>query len=127
MRRRVLVAEDNPVNQVVATKMLEKFGCDVDVAANGEDALTKSADTVYDVILMDCQMPLLDGYAATAAIRLREIDGLHTPIIALTANAMQGDRERCIDAGMDDYLSKPLDPARLRAAVEQWAPVVEPN
>ena len=126
-RRRVLVAEDNPVNQVVATKMLEKFGCDVDVAANGEDAIAKSAETVYDVILMDCQMPLLDGYAATAAIRLREIDGPHTPIIALTANAMQGDRERCIDAGMDDYLSKPLDPARLRAAVEQWAPAVEPN
>jgi two-component system sensor histidine kinase/response regulator len=121
-RRRVLVAEDNPVNQVVATKMLEKFGCDVDVAPNGEDALAKSAETAYDVILMDCQMPLLDGYAATEAIRLREVDGPHTPIIALTANAMQGDRERCIAAGMDDYLSKPLDPARLRAAVEQWAP-----
>jgi two-component system sensor histidine kinase/response regulator len=123
-RRRVLVAEDNPVNQVVATKMLEKFGCEVDVAANGEDALSKSAETVYDVILMDCQMPLLDGYAATAAIRLREVEGPHTPIIALTANAMQGDRERCIDAGMDDYLSKPLDPALLRAAVERWAPAI---
>jgi two-component system sensor histidine kinase/response regulator len=126
-RRRVLVAEDNPVNQVVATKMLEKFGCEVDVAANGEDALAKSADTVYDVILMDCQMPLLDGYAATAAIRLREVEGPHTPIIALTANAMQGDRERCIDAGMDDYLSKPLDPALLRAIVERWAPAVVPD
>ena len=123
-RRRVLVAEDNPVNQVVATKMLEKFGCQVDVASNGEEALAKSADVAYDVILMDCQMPLLDGYAATAAIRLREIDGLRTPIVALTANAMQGDRERCLDAGMDDYLSKPLDPALLRATIEQWAPAV---
>ncbi len=121
-RRTVLIAEDNPVNQVVAMKILEKFGCDVDLASNGEEALACSAEKMYDLILMDCQMPLLDGYAATAAIRLRDVDGPRTPIIALTANAMQGDRERCIEAGMDDYLSKPLDPARLRAAVERWAP-----
>jgi two-component system sensor histidine kinase/response regulator len=124
-RRRVLVVEDNPVNQIVAMRMLEKFGCEVDVAANGEEALTQSAETAYDVILMDCQMPILDGYAATAAIRLREVDESHVPIIALTANAMQGDRERCLEAGMDDYLSKPLVPARLRAVVEQWAPSSE--
>lgn len=121
--RRVLVAEDNPVNQIVATKMLEKLGCAVDMATNGEEAIAHVQRHVYDLILMDCQMPVLDGFAATAAIRERErAFARHTPIIALTANAMLGDRERCLAAGMDDYLSKPLEPAKLRGVLDRWVP-----
>ncbi|MCX5760153.1 MAG: response regulator, partial [Gemmatimonadetes bacterium] len=91
-------------------------------AANGEQAIAASADAVFDVIFMDCQMPVLDGYAATAAIRRREGDARRTPIIAMTANAMPGDRERCLSAGMDDYLAKPIDDARIRGALERWIP-----
>lgn len=119
-RGRVLVAEDNPVNQIVILKMLEKLGCRVEVAANGEDVIRFAKRAAYDLILMDLQMPLVDGFTATSIIREHEGDARHTPIVALTANAMPGDREKCIDAGMDDYLSKPIDPALLRAAVERW-------
>ena len=118
---RVLLAEDNPVNQLVAKAMLEKAGCVVQVAANGEEAVQMSHDASFDVIFMDCMMPVLDGYAATAAIRRREGDAHRTPIVAMTANAMPGDRERCIAAGMDDYISKPIDDARLKNALAQWA------
>jgi len=119
-RWRVLVAEDNPVNQIVTSKMLEKLGCAVEVAANGEDAVRMAKTGAFDLVLMDCQMPVIDGFTATSAIRAHEGESRHTPIVALTANAMQGDREKCLDAGMDDYLSKPIDPTLLRDAVERW-------
>src|SRR5205807_9411054 len=96
---RVLVAEDNVVNQKVAVRMLEKLGCRVDVAANGREALDALLQCPYDLVFMDCQMPEMDGYAATVAVREREQQiGSHIPIIAMTANAMQGDRETCLDA-----------------------------
>jgi signal transduction histidine kinase/DNA-binding response OmpR family regulator len=117
---RVLLAEDNPVNQMVAKAMLEKAGCVVHVAANGEEAVQMSDDASFDVIFMDCMMPVLDGYAATAAIRRREGDAHRIPIVAMTANAMPGDRERCLAAGMDDYIAKPIDDVRLKNALEQW-------
>jgi CheY-like chemotaxis protein/anti-sigma regulatory factor (Ser/Thr protein kinase) len=119
---RVLLAEDNPVNQLVARAMLERAGCVVHVVANGEEAVQASGDEAFDVIFMDCQMPILDGYAATAAIRRREGDASRTPIIAMTANAMPGDRERCLNAGMDDYIAKPIDDALLKGALEKWGP-----
>ncbi|MGZ8265805.1 MAG: ATP-binding response regulator, partial [Burkholderiales bacterium] len=107
---RVLLVEDNGVNQQIGVAMLEALGCHVDVAANGLEALTLSERQRYDVILMDCQMPEMDGFEATAVIRARETaaGSSRTPIVALTANAMRGDRERCIAAGMDDYLAKPF-------------------
>jgi two-component system, sensor histidine kinase and response regulator len=104
-----LGAEDNVVNQKVIVRMLNLLGCRVDVAANGLEALDASAHEAYDCILMGCQMPEMDGFEATQRIRQREVQtGCHLPIVALTANAMQGDREQCLAAGMDDYLSKPL-------------------
>ncbi|MBX9927969.1 MAG: response regulator [Gemmatimonadaceae bacterium] len=120
--RTVLLVEDNPVNQIVARKMVERCGCSVEVASNGEEALAKLAAKEYDLVFMDCQMPVLDGYAATAEIRRREGEIRRTPIIAMTANAMAGDRERCLEAGMDDYLSKPLARDNVRDKIEQWAP-----
>jgi signal transduction histidine kinase/DNA-binding response OmpR family regulator len=117
---RILLVEDNPVNQLVARALLERVGCAVDLAGNGEEAVTRAAEGQYDLIFMDCQMPVLDGYAATAAIRRREGDSRRTPIVAMTANAMPGDRERCLAAGMDDYIAKPIDEARLREAVQAW-------
>ncbi|MFI5311713.1 MAG: response regulator [Gemmatimonadales bacterium] len=113
---RVLLAEDNPVNQMVAVKMLEHLGCTVDVAADGEEALVMSSQFPYDVIFMDMQMPNLDGLEATRRIRVRDAAS-HIRIVAMTANAMAGDRERCLAAGMDDYVSKPVTPEALRAAL----------
>jgi CheY-like chemotaxis protein len=111
------VAEDNIVNQKVATHMLTRLGCRVDVAATGTEATDLWARFPYDVIFMDCQMPDLDGYEATRAIRARERRDRHVPIIALTANAMERDREICLKAGMDDYLSKPISSEQLKAAL----------
>ena len=113
----VLVAEDNPVNQLVMRRMLEKRGFRVDVACNGRLAVQMHKSGSYDLILMDCQMPELDGYAATSAIRKQEITGHRTPIIALTANTLKGERDRCVAAGMDDYLAKPLRQADLDATI----------
>jgi CheY-like chemotaxis protein len=120
---RVLVGEDNIVNQKVAVRLLEKLGCRVDVAANGREAVTMLARLAYDVVLMDCQMPEMDGFAATAAIRQREAStGHHVPIIALTANAMHGDRERCLAAGMDGYITKPMKADELYGVIAQCRP-----
>ncbi|NIA57006.1 response regulator [Massilia sp. TW-1] len=121
--RRVLLAEDNPVNIEVARAMLESLDLQVDCARNGQDALQAVRNTTYDAVLMDCQMPVMDGFAATAAIRRDEREagrGRVLPIIAITANALQGDREACLAAGMDDYLSKPFSQQELAAVIGRW-------
>ena len=116
----VLVAEDHPVNRLLAVRLLERLGCNVDVAANGAEAVAMSAESDYAAIFMDCQMPEVDGYEATARIRRREGgDGRRVPIIAMTANTMEGDRERCIAAGMDDYLPKPVRFEELELALRR--------
>jgi signal transduction histidine kinase/ActR/RegA family two-component response regulator len=117
---RILVVEDNRTNQKVAQKMLEGFGYAVDLQANGQLGVEAHAAEPYDLILMDCQMPVMDGYEASRAIRALKSGAREVPIIALTANALEGDRERCLAAGMNDYLTKPLKRERLRAALEQW-------
>ncbi|PVV07790.1 MAG: hybrid sensor histidine kinase/response regulator [gamma proteobacterium symbiont of Ctena orbiculata] len=124
---RVLVVEDNPVNQAVVKKMLEKAGLSPITANDGVEAMDAMHQEQFDVVLMDCQMPRMDGYEATEAIRDREItQGLmRTPVIAMTANAMAGDRERCLAVGMDDYLSKPVKPAQLENMLRQWLPMEE--
>ncbi len=121
----ILVAEDNEVNQLLAVRMLERRGFRADVARDGLQALRAIQERDYDLVFMDCQMPEMDGYAATKAIREYEGEALRTPIVAMTAHSMRGDRERCLAAGMDDYLSKPLDQVAFDAALERWlgAPV----
>jgi CheY-like chemotaxis protein len=116
----VLEAEDNPVNQQVARRLLARLGCAVDVVATGREALEASAEREYAAILMDCQMPELDGYEATARIRAREGTGRHIPIIALTASAMPEDRERCLAAGMTGYISKPVRLDELKKVLDRW-------
>jgi CheY-like chemotaxis protein len=121
----LLLAEDNPVNQRVAASMLHKLGYGVDVVCDGNEALAAIAQRHYDAILMDCQMPGMDGYAATRLLRRQESEsaqGGHLPVIAMTANAMEGDRELCLAAGMDDYLAKPIEYARLKTLLEHWLP-----
>ncbi len=121
---RVLLAEDNDVNRLVAVTVLESFGLQVDVAANGREAVVQSARRHYDLLLMDCQMPEMDGFAATEAIRARESGGARCVIVALTALAMVGDNARCRAAGMDDYLSKPFLREELLALLQRWLPQV---
>ena len=121
-RLHVLLADDNKVNQRLATSLLERRGHRVTVAANGKQAIAAIAQQAFDAVLMDVQMPEMGGFEATAVIRQREQStGTHLPIIAMTAHAMKGDRERCLEAGMDDYVTKPLDSRRLCAAVESAA------
>jgi two-component system, sensor histidine kinase and response regulator len=114
---RVLVVEDNPINMKVAKRMLERFGCRVDAANDGREAVEAVARAPYDVIFMDCQMPEMDGYEATELIRKNEGNRRHSLVIAMTANALKGDRERCIAAGMDDYVSKPVTQEGLLAVI----------
>jgi PAS domain S-box-containing protein len=118
--KRVLLVEDNIVNQKVGAALLGKLGCRVDVAANGREAVAMAAQLPYDLIFMDCQMPVMDGYEATLEIRRREDSAHRTPIVALTAGAMAADRERCLQAGMDGYLSKPVKPEQLRETLGQY-------
>lgn len=122
---RVLVAEDNLVNQRVAVRMLERLGCQVDLAADGMQAVERARAQAYHVVFMDCLMPEMDGFHATAKIRELERDGQlpgtgRLPIVALTANALKDDRQRCLDAGMDDYLSKPINLKELARILEHW-------
>jgi two-component system sensor histidine kinase/response regulator len=128
---RILVAEDNTVNQRVVVRMLERLGYRADVVANGAEAVAATARFSYAAILMDCQMPEMDGYEATRVIRAHEGRlgpggrGARVPIIALTANALAADRDRCLLAGMDDYLAKPLRPELLALVLERWARIPE--
>jgi CheY-like chemotaxis protein len=117
----VLLVEDNIVNQKVAKRLLEKNGCRVDVAANGKEGVEMQGQFHYDIVFMDCQMPVMDGYQATAAIRENEKgSGQRQVIIALTANAIDGNREKCINSGMDDYISKPVDRKMLQGKIYKW-------
>jgi CheY-like chemotaxis protein len=118
----VLLAEDNPVNQKLACHLLGKLGCEVEVAGNGMEALERWNKRPYDAIFMDCQMPGLDGYQTTQRIRESGERGRRIPIVAITASSMVGDRERCLAAGMTDYVSKPLDPRELRRVLEAALP-----
>jgi two-component system, sensor histidine kinase and response regulator len=119
---RVLLVEDSPVNLEVCVLILERLGCVVETATNGWDALERHADKEFELIFMDCQMPEMDGYEATAEIRRRESQShRHTPIIALTGNVIEGARERCLAAGMDDYLAKPFSLDQMRAMLTAWS------
>ncbi|HSC65531.1 MAG TPA: ATP-binding protein, partial [Caldimonas sp.] len=119
----ILLAEDDPVNRLVLAAMLEHLGCRVDIVDDGDAARSAASTTRYDMIFMDCHMPVMDGFAAARGIRDGEAqDGRpRTPIVALTALALDGDRERCLDAGMDDYMTKPVRAEQLAAAVQRWA------
>jgi two-component system, sensor histidine kinase and response regulator len=122
----VLLVEDNPVNQKVAQAMLAKLGMPVVLANDGREAVDLVQGQDFDLILMDCQMPVMDGYEATAAIRaLPAGRGEQLPIIALTANAMQGDRQKCLEAGMDDFLAKPYSMVQLQMTLQRWLTGVE--
>jgi two-component system sensor histidine kinase/response regulator len=118
--RRLLLVEDNLVNEKVALAFLDQLGYCADVAHDGIEALEVLAQHDYDAILMDCRMPRMDGYDTTQEIRRRESGGSRTPVIAMTASAMASDRQRCIEAGMDDYLSKPIDRKLLARVLQQW-------
>jgi CheY-like chemotaxis protein len=118
--RTILIAEDNPVNQRVAIKMVTSLGYDADVVANGVEALSAVQNGDYDLVLMDCEMPEMDGYAATAAIRQLTDHRRHIPIIAATAHALDGERMRCFEAGMDDYLAKPVRRGDLARVLSDW-------
>jgi PAS domain S-box-containing protein len=125
LRGHLLVVEDNAVNQMVVQRMLHGLGCTSRVASDGAFALDALRQSRFDAILMDCQMPTMDGYTLTGRIRAREAGGEHVPIVALTANALEGDRERCLAAGMDDYLSKPFRQSELAMVLARWLPQQE--
>jgi len=120
---RVLVVEDNIINQRIAARLLQNLGCTVDVVANGREAVEMIGGIAYDLVLMDVQMPEMDGFAATAEVRRGQGPQTSLPIVAMTANAMAGDRERCLDAGMNDYVSKPVHPEDLQRVLHQWVKV----
>jgi CheY-like chemotaxis protein len=119
----VLVAEDNGVNQLFITELLKLFGCTFDLATNGEEAVSAVTANEYSLVLMDCRMPEMDGFSATKEIRKWETAQSYKkriPIVALTANALTGDREACLDAGMDDYVTKPIDPESLQVVLAKY-------
>jgi len=129
LRLHVLIAEDNATNQEVAVAMLQKLGCRVKLVANGREAIAAVSENSFDLAFMDCQMPLMDGYQATVAIRRMEKEmktGRRMPIIALTAHALEGDRDKCIAAGMDDYISKPFKLHNIIEVLEQWSHEKQP-
>jgi signal transduction histidine kinase/CheY-like chemotaxis protein/HPt (histidine-containing phosphotransfer) domain-containing protein len=117
---RVLVAEDNEANQIVATLMLDRLGCHTDIVANGQAAIEAVAANTYDIVFMDCQMPVMDGFEATRLIRRIEGTSAHRTIIAMTANALQGEKERCLETGMDDYVAKPVVLEELEQVIRRW-------
>jgi two-component system, sensor histidine kinase and response regulator len=124
-RGRVLIVDDNPVNQLVAQRAVDRFGYAAEVVSGGQEALSAVREAArrlapFDAVLMDCQMPEMDGYQATAAIRHWENGNGRVPIIALTANCVEGDREKCLDSGMDDYIAKPFRLAALESTLERW-------
>lgn len=119
---RLLVVDDNEINQQVATTFLSYFGAESDVASNGRDAVAATTRVSYRIIFMDCQMPEMDGFEATRQIRLMEKHGSHVPVIAMTANVLDGARERCLAAGMNDYISKPVSVEQFQAALQRWIP-----
>lgn len=117
----VLLAEDDPLSQEIIAEMLESIGCKVDVVTNGKELLDSMNRASYNLVLMNCQMPVINGLQATAEIRHREKStGKRIPIIALTANAMSGYKQKCLDAGMDDYLSKPFNQEQLSEKLFRW-------
>jgi CheY-like chemotaxis protein len=116
----VLVVEDSPLNQIVTVRTLERCGCLAEAVDDGQQALELLSTRQYDAVLMDCQMPEMDGYAATAELRRRESGLRHTPVIAVTAHATTDDRERCLAAGMDDYISKPIEHEQLIEKLDRW-------
>ncbi|NJR64611.1 MAG: response regulator [Leptolyngbyaceae cyanobacterium CRU_2_3] len=119
----ILIVEDSKLNQQLMIRMLECLGYQADVSNNGQEALDRLAETAYDIVLMDCQMPVLDGYEATRRLRqIEEGSQRRTVLIGVTAHAMVGDREKCLECGMDDYLSKPIKLKNLKALVERWSP-----
>lgn len=122
---RVLIVEDNLMNQDVLGVQLGQLGCEVECAINGHDGIEAAMRTRYDLILMDCQMPIMDGYQAAREIRKRESGQRHTPIIAFTANDDESARAPCLEAGMDDILTKPVFKDRLKALLARWASGVE--
>jgi two-component system, sensor histidine kinase and response regulator len=124
-RTRILLVEDNLVNQQVEMRMIDRIGYHAEPADNGRVALEQLAHTDFDIILMDCQMPEVDGYSATREIRRREGSARHTPIIGVTAHALPGDREECLRAGMDDYIAKPVMPEDLAAIIDKWVAIVK--
>lgn len=124
-RGRVLIVEDNPINQRVAVILANKLGFVADVASDGSEALNMVRGQDYTLILMDCQMPVMDGFEATRAIRALDAPVSQIPIIAVTANVMEGQRDKCLAAGMNDYLPKPINKDVLRKAVDKWIPPLD--
>ena len=118
----MLIAEDSQINQIVAARALERCGCRVEVVGDGTCALKALETSRYDLVLMDCQMPGMDGYEATTELRRREGAERRTPVVAMTAQAMDGDRRRCLAAGMDDYISKPMRSRELMELLTRWIP-----
>ena len=122
---RVLVAEDNVVNQAVIRAMLTSLDATITIVENGAQAVEALHQNLFDIIFLDCQMPVMNGYEAAARMRQEQTQGKRIPIVALTANALADDRQQCLDAGMDDYIAKPVSMIKLRAVLSQWTSVPE--